>query len=190
MLLLIIGLVVFFTAHTISIVAPAGREALIAKFGEGPYKGIYSLIALLGLVLIIVGYGAARQQPVYLYHPPLILFHLSGILLLFFFPLLLATYLPGRIQSAVKHPMLAATKLWAFAHLLANGTLADVLLFGSFLLWAVADRISLKRRPPRPVVSLPKTSMNDLIVVLGGLWFYSAFVFGVHFWLFGVEPIK
>ena len=105
------------------------------------------------------------------------------------FPLFLAAYLPGRIQRLTKHPMLVATKLWAVAHLLANGMLADVVLFGAFLAWAVADRISLKRREPVPVPGAPASRWNDLIAVVAGLGLYLAFVFGAHRWLIGVSPM-
>jgi uncharacterized membrane protein len=105
------------------------------------------------------------------------------------FPMLLATYLPGRIQSTLKHPMLAAVKLWAVAHLIANGTLPDIVLFGSLLVWAVADRISLKHRVQGPIPSAPPSSANDAIAVIGGLLLYVAFILGVHQWLIGVSPI-
>jgi uncharacterized membrane protein len=104
------------------------------------------------------------------------------------FPLLLAAYLPGRLQRVAKHPMLVAVKIWALSHLLANGMLADVLLFGSFLVWAVADRISLKRRTPRPTPAAPARAINDVIVVLGGLALYGAFAMVWHQRLFGVAP--
>ena len=110
-------------------------------------------------------------------------------MLIFVFPLFLAAYLPGRIQAATKHPMLAATKIWAFAHLLVNGTLADVLLFGSFLTWAVLDRISLKRREQRPIPWALPSRFNDAIAVGGGLALYAVFVLWLHAWLFGVSPV-
>jgi uncharacterized membrane protein len=104
------------------------------------------------------------------------------------FPLLLATYLPGRIKRAAKHPMLVAVKLWAVAHLLANGMLADVLLFGGFLVWAVADRISLKRRPASTAPAASGSVVNDVIVIVGGLGLYAAFVMALHERLFGIAP--
>ena len=131
----------------------------------------------------------ARHDPVVLYWTPTWLRHLALLLLVPVFPLLLAAYLPGRIQTTVKHPMLAAIKLWAVAHLLANGMLADVLLFGTFLVWAVVDRISLKRRAPRPVPGAQPSKMNDLIAVVGGLALYVAFILWLHLWLIGVAPI-
>ncbi|MGB5539361.1 MAG: NnrU family protein, partial [Gammaproteobacteria bacterium] len=137
----------------------------------------------------IWGYGLARQDPVVLYLPPAWLRHVAMLLLIFMFPLLLATYLPGRIQAATKHPMLVATKLWALAHLLANGNLADVLLFGSFLTWAVVDRISLKRRPAQDVPALPASRFNDALAIVLGLALYAAFVFWGHGWLIGVPLV-
>ncbi len=189
MIVLVIGLILFFAVHSIAIVKPVWRDRMAATLGEWPWKGLYSLVSLAGLVLIVWGYGLARQDPVFLYIPPVWLHHVALLLLIFAFPLLLATYLPGRIQTMTKHPMLVATKLWALAHLLANGTLADVLLFGSFLVWAVVDRISLKRRTPPAVLGAPPSRFNDAIAVGGGLALYAAFLLGLHAWLFGVSPI-
>ncbi len=189
MSILILGLVVFLGVHSVGIVAPAGRDRLAARLGELPWKGLYSVVSLLGFLLIVWGYGLARHDPVPLYSPPTWTKHLTLLLMVPVFPLLLAAYLPGRIQAAVKHPMLAAVKLWAFAHLLANGNLADLVLFGSFLAWAVADRISLKHRRPLPVPGAPPGKANDLIAVVGGLLLYGAFVMGLHTWLIGVSPL-
>lgn len=188
MVWLVIGLVIFLGIHSVSIVAPGWRDAQQVRLGEGPWKGLYALVAIAGFVLIVVGYGAARQSPVVLYSPPLFLRHLALLLLLPVFPLLLAAYLPGRLSRAARHPMLLATKLWATAHLLANGTLADVLLFGGFLAWAVADRISFKRRTPRPVPGAPPRAANDVIAVVGGLALFAAFYLWLHQWLIGVSP--
>lgn len=187
--MLVIGLVVFLGVHSISIVNAAWRDRMAASMGEWPWKAVYALISLAGLALIVWGYGLARQDPVFLYLPPVWLRHVALLLMIFAFPLLLAAYLPGRIQTLTRHPMLVATKLWALAHLLANGTLADVLLFGSFLAWAVADRISLKRRTPLWAPSLPTSKFNDAIAVGGGLALYAVFLLGLHLWLFGVSPI-
>lgn len=194
--LLILGLVLFLGVHSVAIVSPAGRDRLAARFGENGWKGLYSLVSAVGLGLIVWGYGAARENPVLLYSLPGGFRHLAALLLLPVFVLLLAAYLPGRIQRAAKHPMLLAVKLWAFAHLLAQsvtgGSLADVLLFGGFLLWAVADRISLKRRAQlgtlRPVPALPPGVANDVIAVVGGLALYGLTVMWAHGALFGVRP--
>jgi len=187
--MLVIGLVLFLGIHTVSIVAPRWRDGQVARLGEGPWKGIYSVVSAIGFALLIYGYGAARQNPVVLYTPPTALRHLALLLMLPVFPLLVAAYVPGRIKAMTKHPMLLATKFWALAHLLANGTLADVLLFGGFLAWAVADRISVKRRPARPIPGAPPRPYNDVIVVVIGLALYALFVMGAHRWLFGVSPL-
>jgi uncharacterized membrane protein len=189
MSLLVLGLVLFLGVHSVSIVARPWRDAVVARRGEGTWKGLYALVALAGLVLIVAGYGQARQQPVVLWVPPAGLRHLALLLMLPVFPLLAATYLPGRIRRAARHPMLLAVKFWALAHLLANGTLADLLLFGGFLAWAVADRISVKHRPsvaaPRRVAERP---VNDVIAVVAGLLIYGLFMAGAHAWLIGVSP--
>lgn len=189
MTLLIIGLVLFLGSHSIAIINIGWRNRMVDRVGVLAWQGIYSLFALAGIVMIIHGYAIARENPVILYHPPFWLHELALLLLIFVFPLLFAAYLPGRIRTITKHPMLVATKIWALAHLLANGSLADVILFGSFLIWAVADRISLKRRSPLPVPSLPPSRINDAIAVVLGLALYLAFIFGLHAWLIGVSPI-
>ena len=192
MIVLLLGLVVFLGVHSVSIAAPGWRSAQIARRGERAWKGVYSIAAGIGLALLIVGYGMARREPVVLYTPPTALRHLALLVMLPVFPLLFAAYMPGRISRVVKHPMLLATKLWATAHLLANGTLADVLLFGGFLAWAVADRISVKRRAAAeaPVVpGAPPGPMNDLIAIVGGLAVYAVTLLWAHRWAFGVSPL-
>ncbi|MDM0109966.1 NnrU family protein [Variovorax sp. J22R24] len=188
--LLVAGLILFLGVHSVSIFAPGWREAQIARRGERLWKGLYALASLAGLLLLIYGYGVARQSAMVLYTPPPALRHVALLLMLPVFPLLLAAYLPGRVQQMAKHPMLLAVKLWALAHLIANGTLADVLLFGAFLVWAVADRISVKRRAvPRSVPGAPPGALNDVIVVVGGLLVYAAFLFWAHVWVTGVSPL-
>jgi len=189
---LILGLLLFLGVHSLSIVSPAGRDRLVDRLGENAFKGLYSLVSLVGLGLIVWGYGLAREAPVLLYALPGGFRHLAALLMLPVFVLLLAAYLPGRIKTAAKHPMLLAVKLWALSHLLAQsvtgGTLADVLLFGGFLVWAVADRVSLRRRTVRAVPALPASGGNDAIAVVGGLVLYALTVFWAHAWLFGVRP--
>ena len=189
MTLLLAGLIIFFGVHSMSIVNPAWRNRMAARIGEWPWKAVYALVALIGRGLMVRGYAAARLDPLLLYTPPVALRYVALLLLLPVFPLLLAAYLPGRIQNASKHPMLAATKLWATAHLLVNGTLADLLLFGGFLVWAVADRISIRRRPPIPAPGAPLSRFNDIVAVLAGLGMYAAFVLGLHAWLIGVPAV-
>jgi uncharacterized membrane protein len=189
MLYLILGLVLFLGVHSVEIFSPGWRSTMVARIGERAWKGLYALLSIVGFVLIIWGYGVARQEPILLYTPPVWMRHLSALIMLPVFPLLLAAYLPGRIKAATKHPMLAAIKFWALAHLLANGMLADVLLFGSFLAWAVADRISFKRRIARPIPGAPPRKINDVIAVAAGLALYVIFVLGLHARLFGVSPL-
>ena len=188
MMLLILGLAVFLGVHSIAIVAPKFRDAARSRIGEGGWKAVYGLASLGGFVLICYGFGLARQAPVVLYVPPRWLRHLALLLMLPVFPLLFAVYLPGRIKAAAKHPMLAAVKFWGFAHLLANGNLADVLLFGGFLAWAVFDRISLKGRPSPPRSGAGRSS-NDVVAVVLGLATYALFVLWAHRLLFGVSPL-
>ena len=188
MAVLVAGLMVFLGVHSISIFAPELRARACANLGEGPWKAGYALVSLIGFALIIDGFGLARQLPVVLYTPPPWMRHVTFLFMLPVFPLLLAAYLPGRIKTAIKHPLLAAVKCWAFGHLLANGTLADVLLFGGFLAWAVVDRISLKRRP-RVIRTAPPGRFNDLAAVVIGLALYALFIGWAHVRLFGVSPL-
>jgi uncharacterized membrane protein len=187
--ILLAGMAVFFGAHSVSIVAPAWRDRMVARFGEGAWKGLYSIVAIAGFLLMIRGYSQAKLDPTIVYEPAYWLRHLAAIVMVPVFPLLLSTYFPGRIKAAAQHPMLVATKLWATAHLLANGMLPDVLLFGGFLAWAVVDRISLKHRPARPVKALPERRFNDLIVVVAGFALYVWFIAWAHYRLFGVSPV-
>jgi uncharacterized membrane protein len=157
--------------------------------GPNGWRGFYSLVSIVGFVLILYGFHRARQAPIVLYLAPDWMRHVTFFLMLPVFPLLIAAYLPGRIKTAMKHPMLAAVKIWALAHLLSNGMLADVLLFGAFLVWAVCDRISLKRRPPQVIRTAPRGRFNDLIAVIAGLALYVFFIRWAHVWLFGVSPL-
>ena len=187
---LIIGLVIFLGIHSISIATPGLRVRAVASMGPNRWRGVYSLVSAAGFVLILYGFHLARQAPVVLYVPPAWTRYLAFLLMLPVFPLILAAYLPGRIKSAMKHPMLAAVKFWALAHLLSNGTLADVLLFGSFLMWAIFDRISFKRRPPQVIRTAPPGRFNDLIAVIAGLVLYVFFAMWAHMWLVGVSPVS
>jgi len=189
MLTLIVGLALFFSLHSVSIIAPHWRERMLLFVGTGAWKSLYALLSGVGFVLIVVGFAHARPSAAVLYVPPASLRLVSLLLLLPVFPLLLAAYLPGRIRTRAKHPMLAAVKLWATAHLLAVGTLPDVLLFGCFLIWAIVDRISLKRRRPAPPPSAPFSRPGDLIAVVLGLALYALFLLKLHALLIGVSPL-
>ena len=189
MAMLIIGLASFLGVHSLGFVSPGLRPRAVAKLGEGAWKGLYAVISIIGFVLIVRGFALAREAPVVLYVPPVWLRHVAFLLMLPVFPLVLAAYFPGRIKTAMKHPMLAAVKFWALAHLLANGTLADVLLFGGFLAWAVVDRISFKRRPPQRIQTAPPGRFNDVLSVVVGLALYALFIGWAHVRLFGVSPL-
>lgn len=185
MLLLIIGLVVFFLPHSVPIAVPEWNERAMLRLGRWQWRAVHSIFSLVGLVLIVYGFGLARQQPVVCYVPPAWMHHVTFLLMLPVFPLLLAGLMPGRIQTVLKHPALVAIKLWAFAHLLSNGMLADVVLFGTFLLWAVADRIALRRHPRTQARGLPPSRYNDAIAVAAGLVLYGLFFYRLHLWLIG-----
>jgi uncharacterized membrane protein len=186
---LVIGLVLFLGVHSVAIVASGWRDRMLARLGEGPWKGLYAVISIAGFVLLIFGYGVAREQAVALYSPPVWTRHVAALLMLPVFPLLFAAYFPGRIKAALTHPMLIAVILWALAHLMANGTLADVLLFGGFLAWAVADRLSFAYRPPRAIRTVPPSKVNDLTAIVLGLALYAVFALWLHTKLFGVPPL-
>jgi uncharacterized membrane protein len=187
---LLAGLLLFLGSHSIAIFAPAWRDATIARLGVRAWKALIAVISIAGFLMLVYGYGVARVDAQVLYAPPPALRHVTALLMLPVFPLLLATYLPGRIKTAVKHPMLTATKAWALAHLLVNGSVADVLLFGGFLAWAVADRIAVGRRTvERPLPGAPPSRWNDVVAIVGGLALYALFVGGLHQRWFGVAPL-
>lgn len=186
---LILGLVLFLGVHSVSVASRAWRDRMVARLGAGLWRGVYALIAVAGLVLIVHGYGLTRTAPVIVYAPPLWTRDITVPLMVFVFPLLFAAYLPGLISTIMKHPMLVAVKLWATLHLLVNGSLADILLFGSFLAWAVVVRISIKRHPRPPIRTAPPSRWNDGIAAVAGFALYAAFVMGLHQWLIGVPAV-
>jgi uncharacterized membrane protein len=187
LLVMILGLVLFLGAHTFTTRREA-RARMIAWMGDGPYKIAYALVSLVGLALIVWGFAHYRATDwINVWTPPKALKHLNVLLMLPAVILVVAAYIRGRIYATLKHPMLAGVKLWAFGHLLANGDLGGIILFGSFLAWAVFDRISLKRRadpgaPPIPVGGVG----NDLIAVAVGVVAYLALAFAFHPVVIGV----
>jgi len=191
MFVLILGLLVFLGIHSTRIVAEERRQALIARVGEGPWKGIYSLASLVGLVLIVWGYGLTRLDPVVLWEPPVWTRHIAILLNLIAFILFAAFLLPaGRLKARLGHPMILSVKVWAFAHLIANGTLADVVLFGSFLVWAVFDfRASRMRDRAAGAVRIAGSPRNDILAVALGAVVWAAFLWRAHAWLIGVSPL-
>lgn len=186
---LVLGLLVFFGVHSISMLALGWRNRMAERLGARSWQAIYSIVALAGFYLIVSGYGTARESAAVLYALPAGLRYLSAILMLPVFTLALASVFSGRIRARVQHPLLLATMLWAVAHLLTNGGLADLLLFGSFLVWAIAVRLSLARRPARRMIALPASAGNDVIAVAGGLALYAAFAFWLHARWIGVPAL-
>jgi uncharacterized membrane protein len=190
MTLLLLGLVLFLGVHSTRIFAEGWRTATIARVGEKPWKGIYSVLSIAGFVLLVIGYGAARQAPVVLFAPPVWTRHLAALLTIPAFVLLVAAYVPGNaIKRAIGHPMVAGVKVWALAHLLANGTLADVLLFGTFLAWAVLSFIAARRRDRAAGTTYPAgPGSRTAITVVVGLVAWAVFAFALHRPLIGVAP--
>ncbi len=182
MAVFVLGLVLFFAAHTFSMFR-VPRERLVQRIGALPYRGLYTLVSLAGFVLLIVGYGDAPRIDIWA--PPGFLRHLTMLLMLPVFVLLVAAYVPGHLKARLGNPMLLALKTWALAHLLVNGDLASMLLFGSFLLWAVADLMAVKRSGRSSRVAHPKV-MFDVVAVVSGLAIYVAFVLWLHTRLIGV----
>ncbi|MGE6783905.1 NnrU family protein [Ensifer adhaerens] len=192
MAILVLGIIIFLGMHLIRVVAPGFRAGIIESRGKGTWMGIYAILSLIGLCLIIYGFGQARNETGMLYDPPVFLRHIALLLMLFAFIFLAAGFLPaGRIAVAVKHPQVLSIKIWALSHLLANGETSSVLLFGSFLAWAVILRISLKRRERAGERVLPvfKSASNDVLAIVIGLAAYGLFVWKLHEWLIGVAPV-
>ena len=187
MLQLLLGILLFFGIHSASIVAAPFRDRMAIKSDAG-WKAFYAIVSLIGIVLVARGYADLRQTPTLLYVPPVWLRHVAALLMLPVFVFFIAPYFPGRIKNTLKHPQLIAVKTWAVAHLMVNGTLAGVLLFGSFLVWAVAVRASMKSRTARPLPGAPESRLNDGIVIVVGLGLYVAFVFWLHEALLGIRP--
>jgi uncharacterized membrane protein len=186
---LVSGLLLFFLVHLVP-AAPRVRERLSRALGSAPYRALFSLVSIAGLVLIVLGYGElqtlGRGNP-QLWVPPVWTRHLVLLLMIPAMILLVAAYVPSRIRNAVEHPMLTAVIIWAFSHLLANGDLASALLFGSFLVYAVFDRVSAQRRAAfGPLGKAPGRAANDLLVVAGGLALYAFMLFWGHAKLIGV----
>ena len=189
-LYLLAGLLLFLGVHSTRVFADDWRNRTRESVGALPFKGIYSLLSLAGFVLLVWGYGVARQQPVVLWNPPVAMRHVAALLTLFSFVLLAAAYVPGnQIKARLHHPMVLAVKVWALAHLLANGTLAQVLLFGSFLIWAIVLFAASRRRDRQghTVYARGSAGATGITVVVGVLaWVVVAL--WLHRLLIGVAP--
>jgi len=191
MILLLSGLVLFLSLHSVAIFAPDLRGRLINKLGVKKWKLIYSVLSVLTFIMIIYGYGDARQAPVWVWQPPVAFRHLALLLTLFSFILLAAAYIPGsRLKARLGHPMFMAVKVWALSHLLANGTLADILLFGGFLAWAVVGFIVHRKRDRAQGISRPTGQLkSDLAVITVGVIAWAIFAIYLHVILIGVSPL-
>jgi uncharacterized membrane protein len=189
MLLLILGLVLFLGVHSVRIVADDWRRAVVAQLGEGRWKGLFSLLSLAGLMMIIWGYRHARLEPQVLWESPLWTRHLAAALMLVAFVLLVATYVPrNHLKARLRHPMLLSVKVWAIAHLLANNTLADLVLFGAFLAWAIVDFRSARRREAAVAAPASPRTGATLATIGGGLVVWLVFVVWAHRAWIGVAP--
>lgn len=189
--MLIAGLLLFLANHSIRLVLPGWRQSFIDNYGANTWKLLYSVFSLAGLVLIIHGYGASRADPVFLWNPPLATRHLALLLVWIAFVLFAAASIKGNhFKARIGHPMYAGVKLWAFAHLLANGRLGDVLLFGTFLLWAVVGFNLSRRLDRRNGVQYPAaTTSRSVLTVVAGSVAWALFAFWLHRLLIGVPPL-
>ena len=190
MYLFITGLIIFLGSHSCRIFAEPWRNHMIDRLGEVKWKGLYTITSLIGLILVVVGYGQARQAPIVLWQPATYLIHIAILLNLVAF-IFLAGSSPSNnaIRLKLKHPMILGVKVWALAHLLANGTLVDLILFGSFLLWAVLDFRSARKRPIHMPEKAVISTKATITVVVTGIVIWAAFILGLHQYLIGVSPL-
>ncbi len=190
LMVLIVGLLLFLGVHSTRVFASDWRSQTVARLGEKPFKGIYALLSFAGLALLVWGYGQARQQGVTLWNPPTAMRHIAALLTLVAFVLLAAAYVPGnQIKARWHHPMVLATKVWALAHLLANGSLAGTVLFGSSLLWSVLLFAASRKRDRREqTVYAAGTAGATAISVVVGVVAWAVFAFWLHRVLMGVSP--
>lgn len=188
--ILVLGLVVFLGAHTFVTARPA-RAAALKRLGNGPYWALFSIVSIAGVLLIGWGFALYRQTGwIDVWTPPAWMRHVTILLMWPSIVLVVAAYLPGHIKRAAKHPMLAGVKLWAFAHLLSNGDLGSIILFGAFLGWAVYDRIAVKRREAAGEVTNIRFAeggwTNDVVALLIGTFVYFALAYTFHPAIIGI----
>ncbi|KML47657.1 NnrU [Burkholderia cepacia] len=190
MLVLILGLAIFLGVHSIRIVADGWRSAMIARIGEKGWKAGYAIASIVGFVLIVRGYGIARESATQLWVSPVGVRHLTGVLTAVAFVLIAASYVPrNRIKTLVGHPMLAGVMVWAVAHLLMNGTVHAVVLFGAFFVWSLVDFVVSRTRDRRDGVRYPAGALpGDIAAVAAGLVVWAAFALFLHGPLIGVRP--
>ena len=195
---LILGLILFLGAHSVRIWADGWRNQTIEAYGEKAFKGVYALVSILGFYLLVVGYGEARLQPLALWNPPIFTRHISMLLMLLSSILLIATYIPrNHFKMRLRHPMVLSVKVWALSHLLANGNLADLVLFGSFLIWAVLnfrsararDRAQVQNSDANEEAPLKPNLLATLIALFGGMGLWAVITFVLHAKVVGVAPM-
>jgi uncharacterized membrane protein len=206
MIQLILGLILFLGAHSVRMVADGWRTRCIEAWGEKAFKGVYALVALLGFYLLVVGYGEARLETVALWNPPRFTKHISILLMLFSSILLMAAYIPrNHFKMRMGHPMVLSVKVWALSHLLANGNLADVVLFGAFLIWAVLNFRSARARDRAMSLNAAQDAadltlsesetknqaklLSTVITLVGGMAIWALITFVLHAKLVGVSPM-
>jgi uncharacterized membrane protein len=190
MTFLILGLVLFLGVHSVRVVAEPWRTSVRARAGEGPWKLGYTVLSLAGLALLVWGYGQARLSPTILWQPPIWTRHLAGLLTLLAFVLIAASQVPGNaIKARLRHPMVLGVKVWALAHLLANGTVASTVLFGSFLVWAVLSFRAARQRDRAAGTGYGAGRAGPTALVIGGgVVAWAVFAFWAHGVLIGVRP--
>lgn len=190
MIYFVLGLILFLGVHTLRIVADGWRTRSIARIGILPWKGVYALASIAGFALLAWGYGESRYASAVLYNPPPFTRHIAGLLMLISLVLVAAAYVPrNHIKAALGHPMYAGIKVWAFAHLISNGRLVDVFLFGAFLIWAIMGFVVSRKRDRAAATVYPAgDELRTVLTVIAGVGAWAALVSGLHLWLIGVAP--
>ena len=190
MALFLIGLIIFLASHSSRIFAESWRNKMIDQIGEVKWKGLYTIISLIGFIVMVIGYGEARQNTIVLWQPNAFLIYIALVLNLVAF-IFLAGSSPSNnaIRLKLKHPMILGVKVWALAHLLSNGTLVDLILFGSFLIWAVLDFRSARKRPILVPEKTQISTKATVIAIASGVILWIVFIFGLHQYLIGVSPL-
>jgi len=190
MALFLVGLIIFLATHSCRIFAESWRNRMIDRIGEVKWKGSYTIISLLGFIIMVIGYGQARQETMVLWQPNTFLIYIALVLNLVAF-IFLAGSSPSNnaIRLKLKHPMILGVKVWALAHLISNGTLVDLILFGAFLSWAVLDFRSARKRPILMPEKADVSTKATLITIASGVILWVIFIFGLHQYLIGVSPL-
>jgi uncharacterized membrane protein len=190
MALFLIGLVIFLASHSCRIFAESWRNQMIDRLGEVKWKGLYTIASLIGFIIMVIGYGQARQSTVVLWQPNAALIYIALVLNLVAF-IFLAGSSPSNnaIRLKLKHPMILGVKVWALAHLISNGTLVDLVLFGAFLIWAVLDFRSSRKRPIHIPQQAQVSTKATVIAIASGVILWAVFIFGLHQYLIGVSPL-